>query len=138
MATIKSQKYKICGNRFAVLNDNPNFISAIKEIRTLTGSGLKEAKDAYEGIAPLYFELIKDGSQKSLFNEKSLIDIQAYGGNVTLESTSGIKNMLGEKEIEERYRLRAKNALKRYIKKLIDNDQIEHAKETLNMLLIME
>lgn len=137
MATIKSQKYKICGNRFQSFTQNQTFISAIKEIRTLTGSGLKEAKDAYEGIAPLYFELIKDGSQKSLFNEKSLIDIQAYGVNVILESLSG-KCTLGEKEIEERYRIRAKNALKRYIKKLIDNDQIEHAKETLNMFLIME
>ena len=137
MATIKSHKYKIWGNRFAV-NDPQNFISAIKEIRTLTGSGLKEAKDAYEGIAPLYFELIKDGSQKSLFNEKSLIDIQEYGGNVTLESTSGIKDMLGEKAIEERYRIRAKNALKRYIKKLIDNDQVQHAQEIINTLLIMK
>lgn len=135
MTTIKSQKYKIFGNRFGT-GDNPNFFTAVREIRSLTNCGLKEAKDAYDGITPMYFIHVKDGSQNSIYQEKRLQDIQDYGCNVALESVSGCK--IDDKDLEERYRIRAKNALKRYVKKLIDNDRVQHAQEILNTLVVMK
>ncbi len=138
MKTVKSQKYKICGNNFQGICGNPNGISCIKEIRSLMDASLKEAKDAYEGTAPLFFELVKDGSQNSIYNEKRLNDIQNYGGIVTLESTSGVKDPISAKAIEERYRAQAQNALKRYAKKLLNNGDTSNAIQVLQVLHAIE
>ena len=55
-------------------------INVIKEVRTLTGLGLKEAKDLVEG-AP---KIVKEGSEKEEAN-KIKAQLEAAGAKVTLK-----------------------------------------------------
>ena len=55
-------------------------INVIKEVRTITGLGLKEAKDLVEG-AP---KMVKEGSEKEEAN-KIKAQLEAAGAKVTLK-----------------------------------------------------
>ncbi len=55
-------------------------INVIKEVRTITGLGLKEAKDLVEG-AP---KMVKEGSEKEEAN-KLKAQLEAAGAKVTLK-----------------------------------------------------
>ena len=62
------------------MDAGPNKINVIKEVRTITGLGLKEAKDLVEG-AP---KTVKEAVNKEE-SEKIKKAIEAAGGKVTVK-----------------------------------------------------